>query len=162
MAPLPPRSVRRRDVVLLFASYPLGTLLLHALAADSTWYGLAHLVLTVLILWFLAIERVGRIGKRIADDIDERLDERQLAQRNAAYVDAYRLVSGIAVLGCIWLALGHDLGFWWVPDSYAEWNDVLWGLFLLCTTLPAALLSWREPDRAEEPDARAAEVATHA
>jgi hypothetical protein len=147
---LPSQAVRRRDVILLFASYPLGTAMLHALLGDSTWYGLSHIVLTVTILATLAIFRVGRADRRIADDIDARLDERQIAQRNAAYLAAYRVVSGVAVLGCIWIALGTDKGWWWIPDSYNEWNDIFWGLFILTTSLPAAILSWREPDRADE------------
>ena len=70
--------------------------------------------------------------------------------RNAAYLDAYRIVSTVAVLGCVWIALGIDLGWWWVPTTYREWNDIFWGLFLLTMSLPSAFLVWREPDRAEE------------
>ncbi len=34
------------------------------------------------------ILRVGRVGRAIADDLDTRLDERQLAERNSAYLDS--------------------------------------------------------------------------
>lgn len=146
---IPPRSVRRRHVILLFASYPAGVLLLHALLDGSRWYSLSHIVMTIAILYLLAIERVGRVGKRIADDRDDRLDERQLALRNAAYTDAYRLVSGVAVLGVIWMALATDNDLWY-PRTYEEWNDIVWGLGLLATSLPSALLCWREPDRVED------------
>lgn len=148
---LPRQASRRRDVVLLFASYPIATWLLHQTIGDHTFYALAHILVTIAVLSF-SIFRVGRAGRRIADDVDTRLDERQLALRNAAYVDAYRVVSGLSALGVLWIALGIDQGWWWVPTTYNEWNGIFWGLFILTTSLPAAFLSWREPDREEEPD----------
>ncbi len=148
--PIPPQSVRRRNVLLLLLSYPIVCAILWTTMRDHTFFALTHLVATVLILWLLAIERVGRIGKAIADDIDSRLDERQLALRNAAYLDAYRIASGIVLLGVIWIALGIDLGLWWVPSTYDEWNLIFWGLFIYLTTLPSAFLAWREPDRLDD------------
>lgn len=148
--PIPPRHVRRRNIVLLAVSYPLASLILWTTLRESSFFALAHLTSTVLILWFLAIERVGRVGKAIGDDIDGRLDERQLAVRNAAYLDAYRIASGIVLLGVIWIALGLDLGLWWVPSTYDEWNIIFWGLFIYLMTLPSAFLAWREPDRSDE------------
>ena len=150
---LPSQAARRRDVILLFSSYPLGTWALHQALGESTWLVAAHLTLTVAVFAALAVGRVLRAGRRIADDADTRLDERQLALRNAAYLDAYRVVSASAVLGTIWIAIGVDKGLWWIPRTYNEWNYVFWGLFILTTSLPAALLSWREPDRAHEADA---------
>ncbi len=155
---LPSRAVRRRDIVLLFASYPLGTLALHQALGDSRWYSISHIGLSVLILTFLAILRVSRAGRRIADDIDTRLDERQIALRNAAYLDAYRIVCGVALLGVIWIALGIDQRLWWVPSTYHEWNDIFWGLFILTTSLPSAFLSWREPDRADDTELEVADA----
>lgn len=150
MRELPSQRTRRRDVVVLFTTYPVGTFVLHRVFADGTWYLTAHVVFTVLVLSFLAVRRVARAGRLIADDTDERLDERQLAVRNAAYLDAYRIVSATVLLGTIWVAIGVDKGFWWIPRSYNEWNDIFWGLFILTLHLPAAFLSWREPDRANE------------
>ncbi|MBK7905037.1 MAG: hypothetical protein IPJ78_00575 [Gemmatimonadetes bacterium] len=150
MTELPPRATRRRDVVLLYASYPLGVLLLHLTLGGTIWYGIVHVLFIVAVCGWGALVRVGGMGRSIADDLDGRLDERQLAMRNAAYLDAYRIVSTVAVLGCVWIALGIDLGWWWVPTTYREWNDIFWGLFLLTMSLPSAFLVWREPDRAEE------------
>lgn len=147
---IPNQSVRRRNVVLLALSYPLICVLLWTTMRENTFFALTHLVATVLILWLVAIERVGRVGKAIGDDIDSRLDERQLALRNAAYLDAYRIASGIVLLGVIWIALGLDLGIWWVPSTYNEWNLIFWGLFIYLTTLPSAFLVWREPDRTDD------------
>lgn len=146
MLALPAQRTRRRDVVLLFSAYPMGTWVLHQLLAESTWYLSAHVVFTVFVLTF-AIRRVARAGRLIADDADARLDERQLAVRNAAYLDAYRIVSAGVLLGTVWIAIGVDKSLWWIPTSYNEWNDVFWGLFIVTLNLPAALLSWREPDR---------------
>lgn len=151
-ARIPPRLTRRRDVVLLFAGYPLGTWALFQLLAGNRWFGLAHIGWVLLLLIGLAIPRVGRVGKAIADDADARLDERQLALRNSAYTDAYRFVSGLVLIGCIAIALGSDLRQPWVPTGYEEWNAIVWGLFIYLTSLPSAILAWREPDRAEEPE----------
>lgn len=147
---IPPRRVRRRNVLLLLLSYPVVSALSYVTLRDTGWFAIAHLTSTVLILWLLGVARVGRVGRAIADDVDAKLDERQLALRNAAYLDAYRLVSAIVLLGVIWIAVGTDKGFWWIPSSYDEWNIVFWGLFLYTTSLPSALLAWREPDRLEE------------
>lgn len=147
---IPAQRVRRRNVVALVLSYPIICALLWATFRENAFFALAHLVATALILWQLAIERVGRVGKVIGDDIDSRLDERQLALRNAAYLDAYRVAAGIILLGVIWIALGLDLGIWWVPSTYDEWNLIFWGLFIYLTTLPSAFLVWREPDRVDD------------
>lgn len=147
---IPRQTVRRRNVLLLLTSYPIVSALLWATLRDSAFFALAHLVTTVVILWVLGIERVGRVGKAIGDDIDARLDERQLALRNAAYLDAYRIVSAVVLLGVLWIALGIDLGLWWVPSTFHEWNLIFWGLFIYTTTLPSAFLAWREPDRTDD------------
>jgi hypothetical protein len=150
MSPLPSQAARRRDVILFYVSYPVGTIVLYQLLGGETFYALSHLLLTVALLTWFGILRIGRVGKRIADDADDRLDERQISVRNAAYLDAYRIVSAVALLGCIWIALGLDQGWWWVPSTYNEWNAIFWGLFLLTTSLPSAFLSWREPDRPDD------------
>ena len=54
------------------------------------------------------------------------------------------------LLGVIWIALGIDLGIWWVPSTDDEWNLIFWGLFIYLTTLPSAFLAWREPDRLDD------------
>lgn len=150
MMRIPAQHIRRRDVILLFALYPVGTLLLYNAMSTSPWYGLAHVVLTVAIATLFGMQRVGRVGRAIADDIDARLDERQLAMRNSAYLDSYRIVAGLVILGVIWIALGTDLGYWWIPSTWHEWNAIVWGLFIYLTLLPSAILAWREPDRHEE------------
>jgi hypothetical protein len=147
---IPVQRVRRRNVLLLALSYPIVCAILWATLRENSFFALTHLAATVLILWFIAIERVSRIGKAIGDDIDSRLDERQLALRNAAYLDAYRISAGIVLLGVLWIALGLDLGIWWVPSTYNEWNLIFWGLFIYLMTLPSAFLVWREPDRADD------------
>jgi hypothetical protein len=88
MTRIPAQQIRRRDVMLLFALYPLGTIILMRTIGDSAWYGLAHIVLTIGIMTLFGILRVGRVGRAIADDLDTRLDERQLAVRNSAYLDS--------------------------------------------------------------------------
>jgi hypothetical protein len=59
-------------------------------------------------------------------------------------------VCAVVILGVIWIAIGTDKGYWWIPTTYNEWNAILWGLFIYTTTLPSAFLAWREPDRLDE------------
>lgn len=96
------------------------------------------------------ILRVGRVGRAIADDLDTRLDERQLAERNSAYLGSYRLAASLVLIGVIWISLGTDLGYWWIPTTWHEWNAIFGGLFIYLTSLPSAILAWREPDRHDE------------
>lgn len=154
---LPSQSTRRRNIVLLYTLYPLSSVALHRSIGPTSWFALAHLTLTAVLATALGIPHVLRVGRAIADDIDARLDERQLALRNAAYLDAYRVVASFMLLGIIWIALGIDKSLWWVPKTYNEWNIVFWGVIVLTLTLPSAFLSWREPDRAD--DREEAEVA---
>ena len=109
-------------------------------------------------LTLFGIVRGGRAGKAIADDlearldarVDARLDARQIARRNSADLDSYRIVPAIVILGVIWIAIGTDLGYWWIPTTWHEWNAIVWGLFIYLTSLPRAILAWREPDRPDE------------
>ena len=71
------------------------------------------------------------------------LDERQLQTRMTAYWLAYCLFMTIVFVGLVAVTMGSDmLGIkaWRVDDSSA----VLWGVFLLGLTLPAAILMWTD------------------
>ena len=157
ITPLPSQSTRRRNIVLLYALYPLSSAALNHAIGPTSWFAMAHLTLTVVLAAALGIPHVLRVGHAIADDIDTRLDERRLALRNAAYLDAYRVVATVMLLGIIWIALGVDKSLWWMPKTFNEWNIVFWGVIALTLTLPLAFLSRREPDRAD--DREEAEVA---
>jgi len=111
---------------------------------------MAHLTFTAALAAALAIPRVVRVGRAIADDVDTQLDERQVALRNAASLDAFRVVATSLLLGIIWVALGVDKSLWWVPKTYNEWNTVFWGAIVMTLTLPSAFLAWREPDRVDD------------
>lgn len=147
---IPAQSVRRHHVIVLALSYPIVSWALWMTLRENVFFALAHLAATALIFWLVAVKRVARIGRLIGDDLDSRLDERQLALRNAAYLDAYRIAGGVILIGVIWIALGLDLGIWWVPSTYNEWTIIFWGLFIYLMTLPSAFLVWREPDRTDD------------
>jgi hypothetical protein len=78
--------------------------------------------------------------------VDERLDVRSFALPNSADLDAYRSLCAVVILGVLGTAIGTDEGDWWIPSTDNEWNAILWGLFIYMTTLPSALLAWRESD----------------
>jgi len=113
-------------------------------------FAMAHLTFTAALAAALAIPRVVRVGRAIADDVDTQLDERQVALRNAASLDAFRVVATSLLLGIIWVALGVDKSLWWVPKTYNEWNMVFWGAIVMTLALPSAFLAWREPDRVDD------------
>ncbi|HYW49356.1 MAG TPA: hypothetical protein VE861_02050 [Gemmatimonadaceae bacterium] len=149
---LPPQLTRRRNIALLYVLYPLGSAALHLAIGPTRWFAIAHLVFTAVLASVLAVPHVLLVGRAIADDVDTRLDERQLGLRNAAYLDAYRVIATSMLLGIIWIALGVDKSIWWIPATYNEWNMVFWGAAVMTMTLPSAFLAWREPDRGDDRD----------
>ena len=78
----------------------------------------------------------------MANAPDKQLDERELAQRNAAYVRAYQ-ISAIAVLAGL---IGIDRLAAWAQNAAtaAVYVNYLTVLFFAHLVLPAAVLAWRE------------------
>jgi cytochrome bd-type quinol oxidase subunit 2 len=78
----------------------------------------------------------------MANAPEKQLDERELGQRNAAYVRAYQ-ISAIAVLaGMIGL---HRLAVWTGNIATAAlYENYLTVVFFAHLVLPAAVLAWRE------------------
>lgn len=90
----------------------------------------------------------------VADMPDHLLDERQLALRNAMYVEAYRYLAGLTVIAAslglfVFIVRADD------ADTLAielGWNDVMaafWPLQLLALALPTIAVALR--DRGELP-----------
>lgn len=75
------------------------------------------------------------------------LDERLVQISNQAYRTAYRVFAPVAVV-----ALGLTMAvLYWQPNDQGKVNAflVFFGAALLSTTLPTAIVAWREPDPAE-------------
>jgi hypothetical protein len=85
----------------------------------------------------------------VAHASDRHLDERQQLVRNRAYTLAYQIVGGLFLILTLLTLIALNNGTDWLPRSLNEFNAVFWGLWLLTTTLPTAVLAWTEPDISE-------------
>lgn len=136
--------------------------------------GLVNLVVTpLLIVWvgfpallgvllhFVLIYLLHRSTRLITEAHDHMLDERQLAQRNHSYYQAYRVLSTLVVIlamAVIFFAAGSDfladesLQYYDIRVSWDQINAFFWAGLMATATLPAALLAWREGGRrSQEP-----------
>ena len=119
-----------------------------ATVLSSTSQGIAWstevVVLTsvlLLLVWFVWLGRTYVNAPRLAD---AELDERLLQVKNQAYRSAYQVLAPVAVI--VWaLSLA---GQQWLPadQGRADATVLLFGVALLASTLPTAIVAWREPD----------------
>jgi len=84
--------------------------------------------------------------RTIADLPDEYLDERQLAVRNASYVESYRYLSGAvalaATIGMIaFIVNGTDLDTWAVTLTWGGAMSTFWVFLGLALGLPSMVLA---------------------
>lgn len=82
----------------------------------------------------------------VADGSDEMLDERQVRLRNQTYLNAYRGLGTLVMLGALYGYIATDSGTWWIPKSSSELQAVFWGVMLIALSLPTAIAAWTEPD----------------
>jgi hypothetical protein len=92
---------------------------------------------------FFVLRRAVQLA---ADLPDAALDERQRAVRDRAYVAAYRYVGALFFLAAVYGGLAWDSGLLWLPGDWVAIQAIVWGVFLLVTTLPSAALAWDEPE----------------
>lgn len=103
---------------------------------------LAALVALVGLVRFFA--NPARVWGR-ANDPGERLDERELRVRDRAYLEGYRLIATVLVLGLLYAGFARDLGLW-LPRGWGEFQALFWSALLLAITLPAAIVARTEAD----------------
>jgi hypothetical protein len=132
------KQAARRWMVILFFAVPFvaGTI---AGLINSLWSLLLApfaLVPIVLFLWL-----VGATQAR-ADSPDQYLDEREVALRNATYLEAFRIVGALIALGFIVTTL--------LPNLQLEAKTVFAVFFPLVLVLPTFVLAWMQPDPLEE------------
>ncbi len=84
-----------------------------------------------------------------ANQPDAVLDERQQRVRDRAYLHSYQGLAAVFTLAAVYGAIAWDsqakLGLW-LPSTWNQVQAVLWGVLLLCITLPAAVVAWTAPD----------------
>lgn len=155
------KAHRRRIVVALYTSYILTCVFAGSARSSSgmrlaivlSVAAIAGLVMTRCWLALLSFTReYGFLGD--ARTFTSR-DERQTAVRHAAFVRAYWILSLLTSLTFAYSQTATGLGLW-VPGSHFT-KPFLFGLILLSTSLPAAIIAWTEaddlPDTVAQPSA---------
>ncbi len=146
------RLLRRRVVIAMYGSWlliPLG----FVLSFQARGSNLKHAIVDALALGAVAIVTVSWIwlGRRTYVNSpqlpDSELDERLLQVKNQAYRTAYRIFGALVLIA--WplslLLLVNDPGGNGITTALL----IFGGVALLMTTLPTAIVAWREPDPTE-------------
>ncbi|MBI1186687.1 MAG: hypothetical protein GC206_05050 [Alphaproteobacteria bacterium] len=146
------RAVSRRSaralVIALYILYPLGCVLRLRPFSDA-FGGAADIAGLLLIAAALLVFAVlaGSSLQRQAQEPEDKLDERESAERNRAAYWSYSAFAGLVVAGATYMMIATDLvesgkATLWTPQTGDHWNAVVGGLVLLGMTLPAAVLAW--------------------
>lgn len=119
------------------------------IAGGSVW-GIISVCVAALLWWALRIS-----VRTVADLPAEFLDERQERVRDRAYVEAYRILAAIAVVGAsagllAFIVLGQDPDTWSVSLSWDAVSAIFWALTSSALALPSMVLAVM--DRPEGPD----------
>lgn len=129
-------------------------------ATPLTWIWVGTLAgLGVVIASFVALFFLRRSVRVMADLPDEFLDERQLARRNASYVEAYRVFGGLvmvlATIGLIAFIVNADDNDVWQVELSWEWMmAIFWTLELAALAVPSMVIATRDGDELPlDPDA---------
>lgn len=142
------RSLRRRVVIAMYGTYLLIALGLQlSFVASARWMTAGLGVLAVVAIAGATLSN-GWLGRRTyvnAPQLEDReLDERLVQIKNQAYRTAYKIITpSVLVAGPLaYLLLSIE------PGSHGIAHAVLiYGFIaLLVTTLPTAVMAWREPD----------------
>lgn len=162
--PIDRRARRRGLVVVLYASYAsliacfalagksgLGLvfaagLLPSGVALMSAFWALSQLALPY------ATEGAGREAQLV--------DERQLQVRDRAFYRAYQILSSLFGLWIVYesIARTNERQWFWVPQTFDQYQAIVWGYLLVSMTLPSALIAWNEPDLIDADDTPANEL----
>lgn len=139
VAPAPPRRLRRLQVSALYGGYAL-------LGAGFLWrpYGIALVVIGVVSVFFAFLMLFRRTATNAPQIGDGALDERERSARDRAIrfgFFAYTLIASLAAAAGTLLWTFGDPARIVGPLVY-----LLWGVMLMGTTLPTAILAWTQPD----------------
>jgi hypothetical protein len=126
----------------------VGLYVLIIAAMTAVWlYASPLAAIGALTVWLIALLAL-RISVRTQADLpDYVLDERQRAERNQSYVDAFRVVAGVFFLGAA-------IAFWYVvfTDAYIGINyrsasALFWGITAFLAGAPSLALALRQSSR---------------
>ena len=161
--PIDRRSRRRGLVVVLYASY--ASLIACFALADKSGIGLVFAagLLPSGVALMSAFWAVSQLALPYSTEGSGRkpelVDERQLQVRDRAFYRAYQILSSLFGLWVVYegIARTNERQWFWVPQTFDEYQAIVWGYLLVSWTLPSALIAWTEPDLADSDDAPANE-----
>lgn len=134
---------RRAAVVVLYGGYAAFAVIWHFRHVHSLALAIAALCGLVLSIaagtWLFHRTAYWNWGH--APDKD--LDEREKAERNLRYREAYSAFVGITFLALVYADIAPDFGGW-LPDWKRDGQTILWCTLLVGLTLPSALLAWND------------------
>jgi hypothetical protein len=141
------RRFRRRLIIATYA----GWLVLAAGVKFLSFGPLASIWLSLLLLaGNLIIQGVWVSRRTIINTpalVDAELDERLVQSRNAAFRTAFKIFVPAALIGWLLAMAAMQLQ----PNNQGLLNSLIlfMGVTMLATTLPTAIVAWREPDPTE-------------
>lgn len=146
-----PRRGRRRKVVALYGSY---FLICGSSAAQTLSHSKPGLIFAlVLLLTGVAAAAYGFFGLMgrtfiNAPNLRESvLDERQRQRRNDAIQRAFPALGMFSALCLLYAIVTGTMVPAWRNETVVD--ALFWAVFLLCVSLPSAIIAWTEPDQHE-------------
>lgn len=153
--PIDTRSRRRALVITLYAAYV--ALIACFSLAGREGLGLLFLVSlipvgTVLLASFWSLSQIALpyategAGVALVPP-----DERQLQVRDRAFYRAYQTISALFGLWIVYEAIArtNTRQWFWLPQTFDEYQAIVWAYLLVSMTLPSAIIAWTEPDLAD-------------
>lgn len=140
-------AIRRPLAIWSILGYPVGVLVLTqgpglgSAPAVSAVLGVG-LILSSLPAMFL----VWRFRGQLAQGTDAQLDERQVAIRDRAYLESYRIFVAAVLVVLLVVGIGSDIVDRAVTLTFDTLNWYVMGVVLLSLVLPSAVVAWREPN----------------
>ncbi len=142
-SPLLPRRARRAVVATCYLGYVAMIVCWATLPQPVRWFLVIPLGLAcVVAMGLLMMPYV--LG--ISDGPDKLLDERQVRRRNETYLNAYRGLGALVVLGSAYATVASGNDWLWMPSTFEQTQAIAYGAWGLALTLPTAIGSWVEPD----------------
>src|ERR1700674_5824238 len=141
------RSLRRRVVIAMYGSYLLIALGMQLSFQVSGKWLTAGLVVLALVAVAAATLSNGWLGRRTYVNApqlaDRELDERLVLIKNRAYRTAYKIIAPLVIIAgpLAYVVLSIEPGSHGVSHALL----IFGGLALVVTTLPTAIVAWREP-----------------
>jgi hypothetical protein len=100
---------------------------------------------------YMAAAFLRIFGPRFVPSALHPLDEREMSVKMRAYALSGILLSGVAMLGCFYIAAAGVIG-WWHPHSPNDWIALGFGVQAAAMLLPTMIASWAEPRAVSDQD----------